>query len=68
MYLRICKVSLPPQPHPDHRLGDQDRIDPVQHDIEIRHGKAVVKLGYKPTVKFEEGLRATLAWYKSLNV
>ena len=38
---------------------------------DIRHSRAKIEriradLGYSPTVPFEEGLRQTLLWYKSL--
>ncbi len=47
--------------HADVRAGD---IRHSKADI----SKAVKMLGYQPKVKFEDGLRETLAWYKSLEV
>jgi UDP-glucose 4-epimerase len=39
---------------------------------DIRHSRAKIdhirrELGYEPTVRFEEGLRRTLAWYRSMS-
>ena len=45
--------------HADVRAGD---IRHSKADI----GKAVKMLGYRPGVAFEDGLRETLAWYRSL--
>ena len=55
---RQLGTSITPK-HADVRAGD---IRHSKADI----GKAVAMLGYRPTVKFEDGLRETLAWYGSL--